>query len=93
MRWIPSWVPSTPGVVCRLLNCVRTNWWNRGKPITAAVLNGIYLDLLKQYYGDAVALDDAYKYTWTRIRTSNLLALTCTNTPLVLRPRPSCLAT
>ena len=39
----------------------------QGRPITAAVLNDIYLDLLKQYYGDAVTLDDAYKYTWTRI--------------------------
>ncbi len=39
----------------------------QGKPVTAAVLNGIYLDLLKTYYGDAVTIDDAYKYTWSRI--------------------------
>ncbi len=38
-----------------------------GKPITAGVLNGIYLQLLKDYYGDAVTVDDAYKYTWSRI--------------------------
>jgi oligoendopeptidase F len=38
-----------------------------GKPVTAAVLNGIYLQLLKDYYGDAVTVDDAYKYTWSRI--------------------------
>lgn len=38
-----------------------------GKPITAAVLNGIYLNLLKTYYGDAVTLDQAYQYTWSRI--------------------------
>jgi oligoendopeptidase F len=37
-----------------------------GKPVTA-VLNGIYLNLLKDYYGDAVTVDDAYKYTWSRI--------------------------
>lgn len=39
----------------------------QGQPVTAAALNGIYLKLLKDYYGDAVTVDDAYKYTWTRI--------------------------
>lgn len=39
----------------------------QGKPITAEVLNNIYLRLLKDYYGDAITVDDAYKYTWTRI--------------------------
>jgi oligoendopeptidase F len=39
----------------------------QGKPVTAEVLNGIYLKLLKEYYGDAVASDDLYKYTWARI--------------------------
>lgn len=38
-----------------------------GKPITAAVLNGIYLQLLKDYYGDAVTVDEAYQATWSRI--------------------------
>lgn len=38
-----------------------------GQPVTAGALNGIYLKLLKEYYGDAVTIDDAYKYTWTRI--------------------------
>jgi oligoendopeptidase F len=39
----------------------------QGKPVTAEVLNNIYLKLLKDYYGDAITVDDAYKYTWTRI--------------------------
>ncbi len=39
----------------------------QGQPITADVLSGIYLELLKEYYGDAVTIDDLYKYTWTRI--------------------------
>jgi oligoendopeptidase F len=39
----------------------------QGKPVTAEVLNGIYLKLLKDYYGDAVAVDELYKYTWARI--------------------------
>ena len=39
----------------------------QGKPITPEVLNGIYLKLLKDYYGDAVTIDDLYKYTWSRI--------------------------
>jgi len=39
----------------------------QGRPITAGVLNAIYLKLLKDYYGDAVTVDDLYKYTWTRI--------------------------
>jgi oligoendopeptidase F len=38
-----------------------------GKPITSDVLNGIYLKLLKDYYGDAVVVDDQYKWTWARI--------------------------
>ena len=39
----------------------------QGKPITADVLNGIYRQLLKDYYGDAVAHDDLYDITWARI--------------------------
>ena len=39
----------------------------KGEPITPAVLNGIYMKLLKDYYGDAVTIDDLYKFTWTRI--------------------------
>ena len=39
----------------------------QGQPITADVLSGIYQKLLKDYYGDAVTVDDLYKYTWTRI--------------------------
>ena len=38
-----------------------------GKPVTAAVLNGIYLQLLKDYYGDTVTVDEAYQTTWARI--------------------------
>lgn len=39
----------------------------QGRPITAEVLSGIYLRLLKDYYGDAVTIDELYKYTWARI--------------------------
>jgi oligoendopeptidase F len=39
----------------------------RGQPVTAEVLSGIYLKLLKDYYGDAAVIDELYKYTWTRI--------------------------
>ena len=39
----------------------------QGKPVTADVLNSIYLKLIKDYYGEAVAIDDLYKYTWSRI--------------------------
>jgi oligoendopeptidase F len=39
----------------------------RGEPITADALNEIYLGKLKAYYGDAAAIDDAYKITWARI--------------------------
>ena len=38
-----------------------------GAPVTTDVLNGIYAGLLKDYYGDAVAIDDFYKVTWSRI--------------------------
>ena len=39
----------------------------QGQPITAEVLNGIYVQLLRDYYGDSVTIDEMYKYTWTRI--------------------------
>ena len=39
----------------------------KGQPITPDVLSGIYMKLLKDYYGDSVTIDDMYKYTWTRI--------------------------
>ncbi|WP_404420619.1 oligoendopeptidase F [Nibricoccus sp. IMCC34717] len=39
----------------------------RGEPITAEVLSEIYYGLLKDFYGDSVTLDDAYKFTWCRI--------------------------
>ncbi len=39
----------------------------QGQPVTAMVLNDIYSKLLKDYYGDALAIDDLYQYTWTRI--------------------------
>jgi len=39
----------------------------QGQPVTAEVLEHLYLGLLKDYYGDSVEIDDAYKYTWARI--------------------------
>jgi oligoendopeptidase F len=39
----------------------------QGQPVTAEALSGIYSKLLKDYYGDAVTIDDLYQYTWTRI--------------------------
>jgi oligoendopeptidase F len=39
----------------------------KDQPITQDVLSGIYAKLMKDYYGDAVTIDDKYKYTWTRI--------------------------
>ncbi len=39
----------------------------QGQPVTAEVLNQLYVQLLKDYYGDALTVDDFYKWTWTRI--------------------------
>lgn len=39
----------------------------QGQPVTSDVLSGIYLKLLKDYYGDAVTIDELYKFTWARI--------------------------
>lgn len=39
----------------------------KGQPVTTEVLNTIYAGLMKTYYGDAVTLDDFYKFTWSRI--------------------------
>lgn len=38
-----------------------------GQAVTTEVLNGLYLQTLKDYWGDAVAVDDFYKWTWARI--------------------------
>jgi len=39
----------------------------RGQPLTAEVLNRLYLQLLRDYYGNALTVDDFYQYTWARI--------------------------
>ncbi|WP_418315115.1 oligoendopeptidase F [Piscinibacter sakaiensis] len=39
----------------------------RGEPVTTAVLNSLYGRLLKDYYGDAVTIDDFYQTSWARI--------------------------
>ncbi|EIQ00663.1 oligoendopeptidase F [Opitutaceae bacterium TAV1] len=39
----------------------------KGEPVTADVLCEIYAGLLQDYYGDAIAPDDLYKFTWARI--------------------------
>lgn len=39
----------------------------RGQALTTDVLNKLYAGVLKTYWGDAVAQDDFYKYTWARI--------------------------
>lgn len=39
----------------------------QGQPVTTEVLNGLYLGLLRDYYGDAVEIDDFYRWTWARI--------------------------
>jgi oligoendopeptidase F len=39
----------------------------QGQPVTAEVLNALYLQLLKDFYGDALTIDDFYRFTWARI--------------------------
>jgi len=39
----------------------------KGEPLTTDVLNKLYAGLLKEYWGDAVTVDDFYKWTWARI--------------------------
>jgi oligoendopeptidase F len=39
----------------------------QGQPVTADVLNELYLKLLREYYGEAATIDELYKYTWARI--------------------------
>jgi oligoendopeptidase F len=39
----------------------------QGQPVTSEALSNIYLKLLKDYYGDAITVDELYKYTWSRI--------------------------
>lgn len=39
----------------------------KGEPVTVETLSGIYWGLLREYYGDAVTLDEAYRLTWARI--------------------------
>ena len=39
----------------------------KGEPVTTEILNDLYSSLLKDYYGDALTIDDFYKFTWARI--------------------------
>ena len=39
----------------------------RGEALTAADLDGIWLELNRKYYGGAVVIDDGIKYEWGRI--------------------------
>ena len=39
----------------------------KGEPVTTEVLDALYTRLLKDYWGDALTVDDFYKYTWARI--------------------------
>ena len=39
----------------------------KDQPVTTEVLNNLYAGLLKEYWGDALATDDFYKWTWARI--------------------------
>jgi oligoendopeptidase F len=39
----------------------------KGEPVTTEVLNTLYAGLLKEYWGDALTVDDFYKFTWSRI--------------------------
>ena len=39
----------------------------KGEPLTTDVLNNLYAGLLKEYWGEAVTVDDFYKWTWARI--------------------------
>jgi oligoendopeptidase F len=39
----------------------------QGQGVTADTLNKLYLATLKDYYGDALTVDDFYKHTWARI--------------------------
>ncbi|WP_242477776.1 oligoendopeptidase F [Rubrivivax gelatinosus] len=39
----------------------------RDEPVTTEVLNQLYAGVLKDYWGDAIAHDEFYQYTWARI--------------------------
>jgi oligoendopeptidase F len=39
----------------------------RGQPLTADTLSGLYSSIVREVYGDAVTHDDLYRITWARI--------------------------
>ena len=39
----------------------------KDEPVTTEVLNTLYAQLMKEYWGDALTTDDFYKWTWARI--------------------------
>lgn len=39
----------------------------QGQPVTTEVLNKLYLDLMREYFGDALTIDEFYQWTWARI--------------------------
>jgi oligoendopeptidase F len=38
-----------------------------GQPITAQSIRDLYAGIQEEYYGDAVTIDEKYRYVWTRI--------------------------
>ncbi len=38
-----------------------------GQPITAEVLEGLYIEKMKHLYGDSMEIDDLYRMSWARI--------------------------
>lgn len=39
----------------------------QGQPVTAQVIRDMYSGIQEEYYGDAVTIDEKYRYVWTRI--------------------------
>ena len=62
-----SSAPSTRRCCSPTSSCARTAWSRRASRVTTDVLNKLYAGLLKEYWGDAVTVDDFYKWTWARI--------------------------
>ncbi len=38
-----------------------------GQPVTAQTIRDLYSEIQEEYYGDAVTIDEKYRYVWTRI--------------------------
>jgi oligoendopeptidase F len=61
----------------------------QGEALTAEIICGLYLDLLRQYFGPDLVIDDYMKWEWT-VSPIFTTPITCSSTRPVFPPLWRC---